>query len=376
MENIWNFFITPISIGKTSIHVSLLDILLKWILPLIVFFILYKLIYMLIRRLINKASRLKEETKKKLYRYIRLSLRILFFVVVILLSSYLLGKELYNYLIGFWKILNTPFITSGSLEISIISLLLIIPVFILSSWISKKIKGIVDGSVLKSMPIDESVKFSISKLIRYGILFLLLLFGLSLLGIDFTSLTVILGVLGIGIGFGLQGVVSNFFSGLVILIERPVKEGDRIVITGIEGDIEKIRMMSTIVTTINNETIFIPNSKLAGDMIYNHSYINPQLIIVNQVQVSYSDDLEKVTAVLAGIAEENPFGAKEKKADVRLLEFQDSGILMELRSWIKFAAQKQAAISWINFRIWKMFRENQITIPFPQRDLHIIRPGR
>jgi potassium-dependent mechanosensitive channel len=131
--------------------------------------------------------------------------------------------------------------------------------------------------------------------------------GLSIIGIDLSALTVIFGVLGIGLGFGLQNVVSNFFSGLIIIITRPVKEGDRILVNGIEGTILQIRILATVINTLTNESIIVPNSKLVQESVHNFSFYDPSIIIKNDIGVSYSSDVDQVLSVLQGVAEGNPF---------------------------------------------------------------------
>ncbi|GAH47283.1 unnamed protein product, partial [marine sediment metagenome] len=169
-------------------------------------------------------------------------------------------------------------------------------------------------------------------------------------------------------------IVANYISGMVIFLERPIKVGDRILVDGLEGDVIQIRLRSTIINTLTNETIVVPNSKLVGNNIHNYSYQDKRIIIVNSVQVSYSTDLEQAKRVLLGIAERNPFAIKRPVPEVRVVAFEDSGILLELWTWIKEATQKLAATSWVNLEIWREFNNSGIVIPFPQVDLHVKEP--
>lgn len=371
IESIRDFFTSPIIIENTSLYFSPLDIILKLILPVIGSYILYKLLLFLVKALILKPLKITVDTKNKIRTIIKRILRIILFCGCLLIIINFLGREILKYVTSIWQVLSTPFFTSGSTRISIITLIFTIPVFFIASFISKKTKKIIDTALLKQFIQDPSTKFSISNLIRYGLFTLCILLGLTIIGIDFSSIAVLFGVLGIGVGFGLQSVVANFFSGLVIFFERPIKEGDRIIISGIEGTVSQIRMLSTVVDTLKNETIFIPNEKLIGNSIHNYSYKNPNIIVVNRVQVSYSSNLEQVQEILLDIAENNPYAISKPDPEFRVIAFQDHGIEVEIRTWIRFAENKQVSLAWTNMQIWKKFREHHIEIPFHQLDLHI-----
>jgi len=255
------------------------------------------------------------------------------------------GAEIGAYLARIWEILSTPFTTAGSSRISIITILLAIPVFFVASWISRMAKRLVDSALLSRFTINEAVRFTISGLLRYGILVLAVLIGLSFIGINLSSLTVLFGVLGIGLGFGLQGIVANYVAGLVIFFERPVKEGDR-----------------------------IPNTQLVSHVVHNYSHEDKRIVVESKVQVSYATDLDRATEVLLEVAARNPYGIPDPPPRVLVLAFQDSGIELALWTWIGLATNKLHASSWSNLEIWRAFRQAKITIPFPQVDLHVIEP--
>jgi potassium efflux system protein len=235
------------------------------------------------------------------------------------------------------------------------------------------LKNLVDHRLLKHISIDKSAKFGAAILTRYIVFIVIILIGLSFIGIDLSAIAVLIGVMGIGIGFGLQNIVANFFAGLVIIVERPIKEGDRIIVDGIEGDILRIRLRSTVINTLTNETLIIPNSHLIDHSIHNYSHKSSEIVIINRIQVSYSTDLELVKKIICSLAENNPFIVSNKTPRVFFTEFKDSGIQLELWTWIYDAHYKIAAASWNNLQIWKAFKEQGIVIPFPQLDLHIKR---
>ena len=366
--------LSPLEIGRISFFFSPLDGLLSFVLPLVVLFVLARVLLLLIRRVILKRIKIPEENKNKIYRYVRLVLRIVVFIVLLFILFSFFGAEIGKFLSRVWEVLTTPFTAAGSSRISVITVLLAIPIVYLASWVSKLTRRFLDATVLQQLTISDASRFTISSLVRYGVLVLAILIGLSIIGINLSSLAVVIGALGIGIGFGLQNVVANYVAGLVIFFERPLKEGDRILVNGLEGDVVQIKLRSTVINTLTNETIIVPNSQLVSNSIHNYSYHDKRIVIVNNVQVSYSTDLDEAQKVLLGVAAENPYALEKPDPEVRIVAFQDSGIQLALWTSIAEATNKLAALSWTNLEIWRAFKNAKIEIPFPQVDLHVREP--
>ncbi len=369
LENIGEFFTSAIQISGEKFPFTWGDFLLQFLLPVVIYVVFYKLILLLFSRIIRKSS-MKEKPKEKLFIWIRRIFRILFFILIGVLIGRLFGAKIMNYLRLFFQALSKPFFESGNTKISVITILLTIPIFYIASWASKGVRNLLDRTLTNRISIDEAKKFTIINLLRYGVLVVVLLIGLSIIGINVSSLAVIFGVLGIGLGFGLQNVVANFFAGIILVLTHPIKEGDRVLVLDSEGIVIKIRMLSTVINTIKNETIIVPNSQLTNDKVYNYSYDDRSVILENRVEVSYTADLDKALAVLIGVGERNPHRMKEKKPVVRVSSFESSGILLKLFTWIPDVSVKYEAHSWVNLEIWRGFKENEIEIPFPQVDLH------
>lgn len=346
---------------------------LQFLLPVILYIVIYKLILLLFKRITRKSSikeKPKEKPKEKLYIWIRRVLLILFVIFIAILISRLFGARIFKYLELFYQVLSKPFFESGNTKISVITLLFTIPIFFLASWASKAFRSVLDRTIMKRVTITEAKKFTITNLLRYAVLVIVLLIGLSVIGINLSSLAVIFGVLGIGLGFGLQNVVANFFAGIILILTHPIKEGDRVLVLESEGIVVKIKMLSTIINTIKNETIIVPNSQLTGDKVYNYSYDDRSIIVENRVEVSYTSDLDKAIETLTGIGLENPHRLPEKDPEVRVASFESSGILLKLFTWIHDVNDKYDAQSWCNLEIWREFRKKGIEIPYPQVDLH------
>jgi small-conductance mechanosensitive channel len=260
---------------------------------------------------------------------------------------------------------------SGETTVSVMTLLLLIPVFYLAGKAGQLTRNFSDQYFFTRVGLDESKKFSISNLLRYTVMILTAMIGLSVIGIDLSVLTVLFGVLGIGLGFGLQSVVANIFAGIVIIFTRPVKEGDRILVDQYEGTVTSIRFLSTVINTISYETIIVPNRQLIDSTVYNYSYDDRRIILRNPVQVSYDTDLDRAIEIMSAVGLRNPYGLKVPEPDVRVTSFDDSGISLLLLTWILDVSHKYSALSWNNLEIWRSFRDEGIEIPFPQRDLHL-----
>ena len=374
IDAIKSFLLAPLEIGGISFSFTPLEVLQRFILPLVLLFIAARVLLVVLRRVILKRVKIPEENKRKIYRYTRLVLRILVLIVLLFVLFSFFGAEIGKFLGRVWSVLTTPFTTAGSSRISVITIILAIPIVYLASWVSKLTRRFLDATVLHQLTISDASRFTISSLVRYGVLVLAILIGLSIIGINLSSLAVVIGALGIGIGFGLQNVVANYVAGLVIFFERPVKEGDRILVNGLEGDVKQIKLRSTVINTLTNETIIVPNSQLVGNSIHNYSYDDRRIVIVNRVQVAYSTDLDRALKVILGVAAKNPYSLAEPQPGARVSAFQDSGIELVLWTWIEDPTNKLAAVAWNNLEIWRAFKKSGIVIPFPQVDLHVVDP--
>ena len=370
MGFIRHYFLEPLTVLDITFPFSLLRLILEFLLPIALCIALAKLIIMAVRSVL-KRTKVDEEPALKILRWWKFSLRIVIIITIILLFIRLLGAEVQRYGQAFFSLLNTPLLESGGTKVSVITIILMIPVFYLAAWAGQGSRKLANNYLLNRVGLDESKKFSVSNLVRYLVMFLVLLTGLGIIGIDLSALTVIFGVLGIGLGFGLQSVVANFFAGVVIIFNRPIKEGDRILVDSYEGTVINIRLLSTVINTITYETIIVPNSKLVDSTVYNYSYDDRRIIIKNEVSVAYSTDIDKAIEVLSGVGMENPYALSVPEPDVRVTSFGDSGVNLTLFTWIRDVSTKHSALSWNNLETWRRFRANSIEIPFPQVDLHI-----
>lgn len=201
------------------------------------------------------------------------------------------------------------------------------------------------------------------------------IFGLSLAGFNFTNIAIVAGALSVGIGFGLQNIVNNFISGIILLFERPIRTGDWIVVGSTEGYVRKISIRSTQIETFDRADVIVPNSELISNQVTNWMLHDPWGRVIISIGVAYGSDVEKVREILLKAANENEIvikdGMRVTPPKVLFREFGDSSLNFELRCFIRNIDRRLDTSSDLNFAIEKALREANIEIPFPQRDLHI-----
>ena len=277
-----------------------------------------------------------------------------------------------DFLDYFTRILNYNLFTLGEAKITPLTLIYLVGFTVLLFWASRKLRDLLTSRLLTKTHLDPGAQMAIGTVSRYAILFLGFIVILQTVGINLTALNVLAGAIGIGVGFGLQNVASNFISGLIILFERPVKVGDRIEVDKIDGKVISIGARSTIVRSNDNIAVIVPNSKFISENVHNWSYENKLVRFRVPVGVAYDSDINLVKNILLEVAAENHDVLQDPKPAVRLIQFGESSIDLQLWVWSKEKLHRKAVlISDLNFAIWGKFRENNIEIPFPQTDLRI-----
>ena len=250
------------------------------------------------------------------------------------------------------------------------ALLIFGAVVILSSWLRSQL----EVNWLKKTNMDAGARDALVTIIGYVMFLVAFLMGLSAAGFDFGNLAIIAGALSVGIGFGLQNIVNNFVSGLILLFERPIRKGDWVVVGGTEGHVMDIQIRSTRIQTFDRQDVIVPNSELISNQVTNWVLSNRSGRAIVPVGVAYGSDVEKVRDILLQVARENPnvdLGGFVPEPTVLFREFGDSSLNFELRVFLRDIDTRLGVISDLNFAIDKAFRENGIEIPFPQRDLHV-----
>jgi small-conductance mechanosensitive channel len=236
-----------------------------------------------------------------------------------------------------------------------------------------KVKKVLVRKIFPRYNLDVGVGESVGTIIKYLLLTIGVIVIFQSTGIDLSSVGVMIGALGVGIGFGLQNVTNNFISGLIILFERPVKVGDRVELEGLEGNIVKIAPRATTIVTNDNIAVIVPNSDLINKRVVNWSHNNRQVRINVPVGVSYKEDPVYVKKLLLAAAKRNSGILEYPAPYVRFDEYGDSSLNFNLQVWTdQFSDKPKVLRSELYYDIFRSFREYGIEIPFPQRDVHII----
>lgn len=258
---------------------------------------------------------------------------------------------------------STPF-TLGSLVFIMVSLFLLF-------YITGKLKKLMINRIFPRYNIDNSVGISMATLSRYILIVIGLLIIFQTSGIDLSALGILFGALGIGIGFGLQNITSNFISGIIILFEKPIKIGDRVEVDDIVGNIVKISARSTTVINNDNIAVVVPNSDFINGKVINWSLNDRNVRFNFPVGVSYKEDPQKIKSILMDVARKNRGVLQNPPPDVLFDEYGDSSLNFILRIWTSEYSDKPMVLkSQLYYTIFEKFREHGVEIPFPQRDVH------
>jgi small-conductance mechanosensitive channel len=283
-----------------------------------------------------------------------------------------MNETLHQWWTHIQNVINYPLIELGGSHLtlnSIVKLLLVMTLVVIGE---RYLRRALQRRVLARTYLNPDLQYAVSRFVGYCFIAVGFFFAFKVIHLDLSSLAVIVGGLGIGIGFGLQNIVSNFVSGLIILAERPIALGHRVEVGGVAGQVVKISLRSTVVVTNDNITIIVPNSDFITNPVTNWSYGDPKVRLRLPVGVAYGTDVEKLRRVLLEVVAENPVALKEPAPMVRFLGFGDSSLNFELAVWtIDMAHRPTRFRSDLYFAIERQLRENHIEVPFPQRDLHL-----
>jgi potassium efflux system protein len=261
----------------------------------------------------------------------------------------------------------------GEITISLQALLGAATVVIVALLITRVVQRWLQTQVLPRTSLESGLQHSIATIFGYVGIIAAISLALGSLGIDLQKIAFIAGALSLGIGFGLQAVVSNFVSGLILLAERPIRVGDSIVVKGEEGWVRRIRVRATEIETYDRASVIIPNSDLITGVVKNWTHANTMGRIVVKVGVAYDCDPEQVRDILTGLANEHPQVLKTPPPRAFLVAFGDSALDFELRCVVANVENGPVAKSDLHYAILKRFREAGIEIPYPQREVRFRR---
>lgn len=281
-----------------------------------------------------------------------------------------LGRDFVDKLLGGGFTVGSTRIVPGKILLGLIAFLLLVT---FTRWFKRKLEN--DWLPLTRM--EPSVRMSVATLYGYVTFIIAVLIGLSAAGLDLSKIAIVAGALSVGIGFGLQNIVNNFVSGLILLFERPVRLGDYIKVGNTEGFVRQIRIRSTELEDGDRVSIIVPNSVLLNAEVQNFNYRNSLGRVIVGVGVAYQSDPELVRDELLAVAREHPLVIQDgERMDVpgpfvAFTALADSTLNFELRACIRDIYAKLNVASELRFAIHRRFRAQGIQIPFPQRDVWI-----
>ncbi len=272
-----------------------------------------------------------------------------------------------------FQYLNYPFVNQKEFSVSILSLLLLILIIFIATLVSRYTRRFLQKRVLPKFHIEIGLQYTLLRLVHYLIIALGVLYAMKIgFSVDLTSVAVIVGFLSVGIGFGLQYVAADIASGFILLFERPIRIGDWVMLADdMEGRVETISLRSTVIITNENLAVIVPNSKLVQNKFVNYSYGAPVVRLNIPIGVAYGSNLEKVSVALLEAAHSVDRVLKTPEPKVHFSGFGDSSIDLQIRVWIDKPRDHTVITSDVNFAVDRAFREHNIEIPFPQRDLHL-----
>ena len=225
------------------------------------------------------------------------------------------------------------------------------------------------SKALNKRNLDESLKPFLRSLLRYTLLTLLVLTVLSTLGIEMTSFIAIIGAAGLAVGLALQGTLQNFAGGVIILTLRPFKVGDYVEAAGHSGTVREILLFNTILISPDNKKIIVPNSAVSSGAVINYSAEDERRVDM-VFGIGYADDISKTKTVLQSILDEDARILKDPAPTIALSELADSSVNFVVRPWVKKEDYWGVYFD-IHEKVKVEFDKNKISIPFPQRDLHV-----
>ena len=249
-------------------------------------------------------------------------------------------------------------------------------ILIVLFWVASVLSATGEKRIKQLRKIKASNRALLTKGFQAATYFVAFMVGLDVLGVDLAAFAVVGGAIGIGIGFGLQKITSNFISGLILLFEKSVEEDDLVELTdGTTGFVRRTGARYTLMETFENREIMIPNEDFITNRVTNWTFSNTKGRIDIDIGVSYGSDLDKTYELILEAANEHPRSSSEQVAECYLVDFGDSSVNFTLYFWVDDIIEgRKRPRSDVLFSIWRKFKENNIEIPFPQRDLHIKNP--
>ena len=300
------------------------------------------------------------------------SFSILFFAILVVLIAvpYILESWL-GVRVGDYLSWLDKGIEIGKSKISLQNIAYLIVFLLFITYLTKIIRKALQDEVLPRTRLEIGARASLVNIIIYSLWILAIYTGINILGINLSSLAFMAGALGIGVGFGLQNIVNNFVSGIILLFDPSIQVGDMVQIGEDWGTISRINMRTTVVQSFDNASLIIPNSQMLSDKVTNWSYKDSKVRRQVDVGVAYGSDVKLVRKILLEIVEDMSEILEDPTPRVDFMDFGDSALVFRVRFWIASPDFWLTAPTEVRFRIDEEFKKHGIEIAFPQQDIHI-----
>jgi len=264
----------------------------------------------------------------------------------------------------------------GKYHISLLLLLQAVLTVIVTLFVALWVSRFAENKIMHADQISMNLRVVLSKLIRISLVVVGVLTALSAIGLDITLLSVFGGALGVGLGFGLQKIASNYVSGFIILLDESLHLGDVITVDGPYGVVHQLRSRYLVLRKLDGTEVVIPNEMLIASAVVNHSFSDRKARILVPIQVSYESPLEKAMQIMQEAAIKHPRVLSDPASEVLVKGFGENGIDLQLSLWIIDPEEGSSSLlSQLYLDIWRAFREQGIAIPYPQRDIRIVGGG-
>jgi len=273
--------------------------------------------------------------------------------------------------IALWTQTITTDAGTKIVPVTLSNLLLALAISAVTFIAAHNLPGLLEIMLLQRLKMQPGTRYAVSAISRYSILTIGLLIAFNRVGADWSQMQWIVAALGVGVGFGLQEIVANFVSGLIILFERPVRVGDTVTIGDLSGTVSRIQIRATSITDWDNREILVPNKRLISDQVINWTLSDTVTRLLIEVGVAYGSDAALAQKVMLDAVKANPLVLADPPASVFFLGFGDSALNYEVRAFVAEPAHRLPVLHDLHIGIEQALRENGITIPFPQRDLHL-----
>ncbi len=271
-----------------------------------------------------------------------------------------------------WDAFNVPLFSLGADPVTPLSLVVLILIFGVTWLVAGRVRWVLErqiGSRVEEIP--EGVLHVIGNLARYAIIFTGWFIGLRSVGFQLDSVLVMFGALGVGMGFGLQNIANNFVSGVILLVERPIKVGDVVSVAGELGTVERVGIRATTLRKFDQTQAIVPNGDLISSVVNNWTLDDRRVRVDFVVGVAYGSDTRLVERLIQEAVTEHELVLEDPEPRIFFMEFGDSSLNFRVLAYVADISERFVALSDLHFTIDESFRSHDIEIPFPQRDLHV-----